>query len=265
LTMYLFLLIVFSTPNGEVRIMSDIIEKLFELFGESPDLAKFDEVAALFKEEAIKRRKAREVEAMKAVISSRGASFARKLPMFAELFGGKLDVDRIAAIAAEYLYSSTTGELLPPLLPVMGSAHKRYPIRGLLKAGGVTSPEVPPIEEAHNHPRTCYLGVPYIVFGVDALVAEDITPQEADKMLWLERGSPFNLDKAAAIFLQDDTDLAPAPYSILVMGVTSEKQYFVIKVDAEGKKTLVLVSRKEKIAGRVIIPTYMGEEGLDFY
>lgn len=243
--------------------MEDVM-KLFELFGESPDFGRIDESVALFKEEVMKKKEKKRMEEMKTIVSSRWMSFSKRLPQFVHLFEKEYDINRIVKGAVEC--EPYSGKLLPTILPVMGSCHKNYPIRGLLKAGGIISPKDLLVEENQWFPATCHPDEPYVTIGVNATIAEDISPNEIQTLLLHDGGSsPFNLDKVAALFLQDDIDLGSNPYSIVALGSLWDKQPLAIKVDQEGKKALVVVPQAKKIPGRVIIPTYAGEVDFLFY
>jgi len=231
---------------------------LVDLFGDMSD-EEVDRIVELAKEERRAQTKRESIARLKELFSSQLDNLGKKLPKIAAAFNE--EINRVAEEAFKWEYRS--GILLPTMLPAMGPRHKKYPISGLLKLGGIIFPEGADIKRACGEPERGVLDEPYVILGLNALINENVSPGIIWHMMRAgrERLSAIDLDDAAAIFY-NDIDLGKPPYSVLVLASLWNECPIVIKVDEEGRKTFTTVPWNEKIPGKVITPNSVGGMGL---
>jgi len=232
------------------------LEELLKVFEGKTDEQIDASIKALKKERQDQERKKKEQQ-LRELFSSQITNLKKKFsqPQIADAF--KREIDRAAKDGVGWM--SRSGNLLPTILPAIGSLNKNYPISGLLKAVGIIPPQGLAIVDNRCYPQRGYSDEPYVLFGINAFVVSDLSPQEASLNLRDDqhRWSPFALDDTLAIFYQG-IELDKRPHSILILGSLWGKRSVVIKVDQEGKKTLARVPWKEKIPGKIFIPVSVG-------
>jgi len=240
----------------------ELFEKLYDFFkGKSDEevVRWFEE----FKDERAIREEKRTIEDLEILLKSQADALGRRMPEIGPVFAE--EASRVAKYAVDWVHESKSP--LPTVLSVVGSRDKRYPIEGLLKIAKIEAPKSVEVE-LNTWIRNKYEpGKPYALMGVNAIYLEDVSPEEAEREYKKQGRSrpPFDLDDAAAIFMQGIDYFGILPYSILVLGSVWDSQAVVIRSDLGGKRSLVKVPWNETIFGQVLVPTSDGAETLLFY